>query len=134
MLETRPTAEGSAGGYERRDMSVRLVGIFFGGLTLAVAVVLLLMWWLFDYFGARAARLDVRPSPLAETRQAFPQPRLQISPQRDLRTMRAAEDAMLGSYGWVDRKAGTVRIPIDRAMAQLAERGLPAKSQKGSRP
>jgi hypothetical protein len=34
----------------------------------------------------------------------------------------------LSSYGWVDREAGIVRIPIDRAMDLLAERGLPARA------
>ena len=38
----------------------------------------------------------------------------------------ARENAILGSYGWLDRKAGTVRIPIDRAMDLIAHRGLPA--------
>lgn len=30
--------------------------------------------------------------------------------------LRARQDQQLGSYGWVDEKAGTVRLPIDRAM------------------
>ena len=34
----------------------------------------------------------------------------------DLRDLRAREDEMLDSYGWVDRNAGIVRIPIDEAM------------------
>ena len=33
-----------------------------------------------------------------------------------LRNLRAAEQVKLGSYQWVDRKAGVVRIPVDRAM------------------
>ncbi len=134
MPATRPTPEVPAGGYERRDMSLRLVGTFLGGLTLAVALVLLLMWWLFDYFSARAARLDAPPSPLAEARQIFPTPRLQVTPQQDLQAIRAAEDAALESYAWVDRQAGVARIPIDRAMGLLADRGLPLISQKGRRP
>jgi hypothetical protein len=42
----------------------------------------------------------------------------------------SADDAgrRLSSYGWVDREAGIVRIPIDRAMDLLAERGLPARA------
>lgn len=134
MAGTPATAGAPTGGYERRDMSLRLVAMFLVGLTLAVALVLLLMWWLFDYLGARAARLDVPPSPLAQTRQIFPEPRLQVNPRQDLQALRAAEDAALGNYGWVDRTAGVVRIPVDRAMTLLTERGLPARDQKGSRP
>lgn len=30
-------------------------------------------------------------------------------------TLRADQDRLLASYGWVDRAAGVVRIPVDRA-------------------
>ena len=36
---------------------------------------------------------------------------------------------MLGSYGWVDKNAGVVRIPIDAAMKLTLERGLPARTE-----
>ena len=39
------------------------------------------------------------------------------------------ENEVLGSYDWVDQKNGVVRIPIDRAMDLLAQRGLPVISQ-----
>ena len=52
---------------------------------------------------------------------APPEPRLQTSPALDLKTLRDAEDAHLHSYAWVDRKAGAVRIPIERAMELVAK-------------
>ncbi len=33
----------------------------------------------------------------------------------------AAQRRLLSSYGWVDRKAGVVRIPVDRAMDLVAQ-------------
>jgi hypothetical protein len=129
MTETGQETTRSGSGYERRDVSLRTVAAFLGGLIISVGVVLLLMAWLFDYFAVRAARHDVPPSPLAEPRQIPPEPRLQVNPGADLRAMRAEENAVLGSYGWVDRKAGIVRVPIDRAMALLAQRGLPAPAK-----
>ena len=33
-----------------------------------------------------------------------------------IEALRAHEDSVLTSYGWVNRQNGTVRIPIDRAM------------------
>ena len=42
--------------------------------------------------------------------------------------MRAAEDAVLQSYGWVDHRAGIARIPIDRAIELVVERGLSASA------
>ena len=44
----------------------------------------------------------------------------------DLAAFRAKEDAKLHGYAWVDKDAGVVRIPIERAMEMIAERGLMA--------
>ena len=44
---------------------------------------------------------------------------------------REREDELLGSYGWVDRNAGVVRIPIDQAKRLLLERGLPVRASAG---
>jgi hypothetical protein len=55
---------------------------------------------------------------------------LQIDAHNELRQMRVAEDAMLNSYGWVDKDSGRVRIPIERAMEILAKKGLPARKQE----
>lgn len=125
---------GSGGGYERSDMSLRVVGVFVAGLLAAVGVVLLLMGGAFQYFAARAARRDAAPVPVAAERPSRPEPRLEVHGARDLKAARAAEDAVLNSYGWVDRKGGTVRLPIDRAMDLLVERGLPSRDGPAGRP
>src|SRR2546426_11208283 len=72
--------------------------------------------------------LDPPPSPIAEARapRPPPEPRLQSSPVRDMEELRAREDSVLTSYGWVDRQAGIGRIPIDRAVELVLEKGLPA--------
>jgi hypothetical protein len=44
------------------------------------------------------------------------------------------EEKTLHSYGWVDQRAGVVRIPIDRAMELVAQRGLPTRPQAGAVP
>ena len=62
------------------------------------------------------------PVPVAQALPtAPPEPRLQIAPSVDLKSMRAAEDARLHNYGWVDRNAGVVHIPIERAMELMGE-------------
>ena len=58
-----------------------------------------------------------------------PEPRLQTNPRQDLRDLRSAEEAVLTGYGWVDKKAGIARIPIDEAMKLTVERGLPARQE-----
>jgi hypothetical protein len=54
-----------------------------------------------------------------------PAPDLQVASSLDYQEMRAAEEAQLHSYRWVDREAGIAAIPIERAMEILAQRGLP---------
>ena len=44
--------------------------------------------------------------------------------------MRAAEDQLLTSYGWVDQSKGIVRVPINRAIDMLASAGLPSRPQR----
>lgn len=53
-----------------------------------------------------------------------PQPRLQVYPVRHWKEFQAAEEERLTTYGWMDRSTGAVRVPIDRAIELVAERGL----------
>lgn len=41
-------------------------------------------------------------------------------PQVDLARVRAAEEAHLHAYRWIDRDAGIVQVPIERAMELIA--------------
>lgn len=130
----RHTTEHPASGYERTDLSVRAIAAFAGTLLITTALTLVLMGWLLGYFVRLEIRADAPVSPLAETLPPAPEPRLQADPGRDLQEMRATEDAMLDEYAWVDRRDGTVRIPITRAMELLAERGLPVRNDEAATP
>lgn len=59
--------------------------------------------------------------------QKFPEPRLETNERMEINEFRLKEEQTLRSYDWVDKDAGTVRIPIDRAMQLIAQRGLPVK-------
>jgi hypothetical protein len=61
--------------------------------------------------------------PVLAPRQTFPEPRLQASPEVDLADLEHRQEERLGAYAWIDRDAGLVQIPIDRAMALIAARG-----------
>jgi hypothetical protein len=65
---------------------------------------------------------DVSPPPSA----SLIEPALQVDSVADMAAMKARENAWLNSYGWVDKDAGIVRIPIDRAIALTAEQSLSA--------
>ena len=50
--------------------------------------------------------------------------------REDMRELRSKEDELLGSYGWVDQRAGIARIPINEALRLTVQRGLPARQEK----
>lgn len=130
MSETHniPTHTGNGRGHEATDANVSAVTKFGIGLAIISAVVLVLMVWLQSFFGGQTKRSTPPPSPFMAERQLPPGPRLQVEPAKDLDEVRAAEDSVLNSYGWVVRHAGVVRIPIDRAIELVVQRGLPVRS------
>jgi hypothetical protein len=93
-------------------------------------VVVFAMWAMFDFFYAREdAKNASNPSALMinERQKLPPEPRLQALPKVELKDLRADEEAILTSYGWVDPNKGVVRIPIDQAIDIMAQKGLPSK-------
>jgi hypothetical protein len=114
-------------GYELRDISVRAVTWCAVGLIVAAIMVYVALAGLYKMFE------DQNPSADAPSRIAFnaqmiaPKPRLQVEPTKELDQYLASENQKLNSYGWVDKRAGVVRIPISRAMDLVAQRGLPTR-------
>jgi len=119
--------------HETSDANVSGVLAFGLGLSLAGIIVLFLAWLLFGYFAGREAGSGVREFPLAAEQQNRlpPEPRLQTNPRQDLIDLRAGEDAILNTYGWVDKTGGVVRIPISEAMKLTVQRGLPSRQGNG---
>jgi len=130
---TAEQAHGHAGPpeihHETSDANITAVLGFALGLFVVAVVVHVLIYFLFLYFSSREAHRLAPQYPMAigQEQQLPPEPRLQTNPREDLLKLREAEDAVLDGYGWVDRNAGIVRIPIALAMKLTLERGLPAR-------
>jgi hypothetical protein len=63
---------------------------------------------------------------VAELTQEFPTPRVQTDDgNQDVTDLHAREDLLLDNYSSIDGQPGKIRIPIDRAMELIAQRGLP---------
>ncbi|HEY6050553.1 MAG TPA: hypothetical protein VIZ58_04840 [Thermoanaerobaculia bacterium] len=123
-----PSPASLAAGHEPNVVSARGVARFMIGLATGTAFFAVLVWGVFQLL-KRDARSEDRPLPANVARQLErlpPAPRLEDRPLAPRSQLNARENAILGSYGWVDKKAGTVRIPIERAMDLIAHRGLPA--------
>lgn len=119
------TAAHPAAGHETTDIHIPLVLKLLSALLAAVVVSALGLEQLTAYYERAAKRADPPRSPMAES-QTPPLPRLEAQPRDALAAFRAAEEARLGEYRWVDRGKQTVELPIERAMQLLAERGIPA--------
>lgn len=118
----------SAGGYERTDANIRGLAAFAGGLVLLMLVGMFAMRLLYVQMAERQVQTDPVLSPLAaQLPEHPPDPRLQVMPAAELQRIRAEEQEKLTGYGWVEPNAGVVRIPVERAMELVIERGLPAR-------
>jgi hypothetical protein len=117
---------------ETSDVNVASVLGFGAGLIVAAALIHFLVWVLFMYFSTREAQRVAPQYPLAagQSERLPPEPRLQTNPREELRDLQALEDAVLGSYGLVDKDRGVVRIPINEAMKLIVQRGLPTRAQQ----
>ncbi|HJT81725.1 MAG TPA: hypothetical protein VJ719_11040 [Chthoniobacterales bacterium] len=113
--------------YETRDANVRLIVGFAAGLIAAAIAIHLALAGLYKLFEQQHPSPDA-PSRIAfDTRIVAPEPQLQINPQQDLAKFESDQNALLNSYGWVNREQGVIRIPIERAMDLIVERGLPTR-------
>ncbi|MFZ0618779.1 MAG: hypothetical protein WBS18_07635 [Candidatus Acidiferrales bacterium] len=113
--------------FEPTDASPSVLLKWALGLALVVIISFLVAWGAFDVI-SKMLPMGNPASPIADNRPLPPGPRLQAEPLKNLDDYCSAEANVLDSYGWVDQSVGTVRIPIDRAMDVLIDRGLPTRS------
>lgn len=122
--------------YERTDADLAAVTKVGVGIALLVVVVCLALVPILGLMKGEQAKSDAAPPPIPgfEPGRQAPEPRLQGEPFADWHALKAKQEALLGSYGWVDESAGVTRIPIDEAMKTLLARGLPARASASPAP
>jgi len=143
-----PEAIDTSAGYELSDVRVTGIVVFLTALAIFVAVTGILCYGIGKVINAQLKKEDgpnskwtkiaevrelgnMPSSPqlqnkMAELTQQFPTPRVQTDDgNQDVADLHAREDLLLDNYTRIDGKPGTVRIPIERAMELIAQRGLP---------
>jgi hypothetical protein len=129
-LETPPGA-----GYEHTDASVGVMGRFAFWLIVSAIIVHVGLGLMYELLIRQSAEpMNTKQYPMAVDQAPLlpAAPRLQQIPSQELYDFRTKEDEELHSYGWVDKNAGTVHIPIEDAMRLTLERGLPSREQDAS--
>lgn len=101
---------------EGSDFHVGIVGMLAVGAVLFIGVASYVLSILYsDAVGGVNRKLSV----------VLPQPTLETDPPADLQQFEQSVDLRLHNYGWIDRSKGIVHIPIEQAMKEVAERGIP---------
>jgi len=129
-LEYGPTPPGAK--YEHTDIDPAVGYKFALWLTVAMVLSFGIVYGTFKFFDSQenAANTAAQRFPLAAgVTRPVPTPSLQTQPFRDVYVLRDEEAKKLQSYGWVDKEGGVARIPVDRAMEVMLQRGFPARPE-----
>jgi hypothetical protein len=115
------------GAYEKSDANPR--GLVYFVLTMAaiLAATCLSLIWLFKHYEKTENPGFVVAAPFTGVEPVPPPPRIQSNPAVDIQSYLESQQKLLNTYGWIDRGNGIVRLPIDRAMELLLQRGLPTR-------
>ena len=120
-------------GHETSDVAagpLLKAGIGIAALVVFSFVAVVVFYKVLEYY---QPLLEDVPHPLHRVRaEPLPEPSLEVDGPRLRRVLQAEENKVLTEYAWVDKEQGTVRLPVARAMALLAERGLPVPRAKAS--
>jgi hypothetical protein len=123
-----------SGGYEKTDAKAGATfraGLYVLAMMFVTALLVVPFYRLLARVetAAQPKPAEVVKSEISEPTLSFP--KLVSSEPRVLAEFRAQEDALLTSYGWVEKDKGIARIPIDEAMKIVAARGLPKFAAPG---
>lgn len=121
-------------GYETRDVNIKAITISVLILAAVVVLSFLGMRWLFVAHDQPSEPSQTLDSTLMEDNPLPPKPWLRVNGAMELAELRAEEERVLNRYVWVNRRDGVVAIPIDRAIAIVAESGLPTWPAPASPP
>jgi hypothetical protein len=126
--------------HEEKDINPTPVYKFFIWLTVGTALTYVLAYYILkparEYnAGVGGATVEHVQRPASD--RLPPEPRLQLAPghaAHPLEEIRNYKDSLyqiLHSYAYIDKKAGTVRIPIEVAKELVVQRGLPTSAVAG---
>ncbi len=118
--DPRALAEARKKGYELRDTNVRFAAVFVFLIALLGVIGVAALWPLYRLWEAHNPGIRATPSLVRPAA-----PLLEPLPATDLPGVQAEEDARLTSYGWINKDARVVHIPVEEAIRAVGAKGLP---------
>ncbi len=133
MAEREPNSApgNNQAGHEITDVDIWRIVLTGVGLAVVAGIILTIGVGLFRYFVETVPQPPDNPMAVGASLPAAPH--IEEHPASELQALRQQEDMILHNYGWVDKKAGKVRIPIDRAMDLILQRGFPTRKETAKR-
>ena len=121
-------------GYEHTDASTWIIVKFLWWLLVSAILIHFGLGLFYEVLIRQSREVGEQQYPLAAAQEQRlpPTPRLQQFPRRELYEFRVGEEGFLRNYGWMNKNAGVVHIPIAEAMRLTVERGLPAREAGAS--
>jgi hypothetical protein len=150
-----PKLDAEHPGYEVEDVNVKGIAVFLAGLFGTVIIFFFFCYGMGKDINNQGVKQDgaaskwtteanniplgkganlksnaaIEQQQLQQVANNFLQPRLDIDDGNQATAdLHAREDLLLENYSLVDGQPGTIRIPIERAMELIAQRGLPVES------
>ena len=113
-------------GHEHTDASVWSIVKVGSWLLISAILIHIGLGFLFGLW-VKQSEETVAEFPLAtgQEHRLPAAPRLQQFPENEFHDFQLKERAVLERYGWVDKEAGVVRLPIEEAMRRIVSSGLP---------
>ncbi len=111
--------------HEARDADVHRLAMF--GLALLSLIVIGYVSTQITFHYLVGTKEFPHPTKLFTQSQMPPKPLEQEHVGTELQRYLKQQNKILDTYGWVNRKAGVVRVPIDRAMSLLLSQRLPVR-------
>ncbi len=116
--------ESVAVGHELKDIRARPLVISIVSVFMLLLVSFGVIFGILFLAGNGGADASNQLNPTTLQAQLPPGPLLEQNPRGNTDTIVADQNAQLTSYGWMNERAGTARIPIDRAKELLLEQGV----------
>jgi hypothetical protein len=134
--------------FEHEDLGSRGIFVFMIGLAVSMIVIYFIIVGMYSFLDKYERSQMVTASPLVSNKGSISRvmtqadmdkdfkdngaPMLETNERGQFRDFLMNQEDQLNSYGWVDAKAGVARIPIDRAMDLLVQRGVPVYQPSGT--
>jgi hypothetical protein len=132
MADTKSQHAGAAH-TEGDGISYRGIVVFVVILVATTIVCELIVVGMYKMMDAKSRTTGVARAPMAAPAGTLPPgPNLLLDEPANLQQFRSKELTDLTTYGWLDKNAGSVRLPIDRAKELLLERGLPVRGAEAA--